>query len=650
MCGFVGCFGEDLQRHQLREAIGRGLDAIVNRGPDDYGIFIEEASGVALGHRRLAIVDVSTAGHQPMVSDDGDLVLAFNGEIYNHVKVRKQIEREGHKSAWIGHSDTETLLAAFAAWGAERTLKCVSGMFALALWDGRARTILLARDRFGEKPLFYSIKNGRLLFGSDLASFRHWPDLALSLNNEAAAAYMQSGWVPGSKCIISGFQKLQPGTWLTVSEKELSGKRMASPRPYWSLLEAASNARRKGWGGSYADAVEELESLLREAVAGQMIADVPLGAFLSGGIDSTLVVACMQMSAQKTVRTYSIGFKEKEFDEAPIAKRVAALLGTEHTELYIGIEDLRAIVPELGAVYAEPFADASQIPMLMLARLTRKHVKVALSGDGGDELFGGYSRHVKGSAVWRKSKSVPVWIRSIVGRAVCSVSADRWDAIYSRAETLLPGRWHVRLAGVKMRKVGAALGARELREFYAGMLVANMDHVLNESSVDWKEIIQQEVGDLTAEEYMMLCDSIYYLPGDVLVKVDQSTMAASLESRAPFLNESVAEFAWRLPVSFRIKDGLGKRILRDVLSRHIPASLVARPKTGFTPPLGKWLRYSIRPWAEALLDKRKLDDCGLFDGAAVRQLWERYVSGQPVDDRVIWNVLMFQAWREKWIA
>jgi asparagine synthase (glutamine-hydrolysing) len=649
MCGIAGCLGSPLEADALHQALRHALDAIRHRGPDGEGIHVDSARGLGLGHRRLAIVDLSPAGHQPMQDASGRLTLAFNGEIYNHQDLRTELD---HQTAgcirWRGHSDTETLLAGFSHWGVESTLRRAIGMFAIALWNNDEGTLTLARDRLGEKPLYIGRVGGTLLFGSDLASLRGWPGFQPRLNRESVARFLERGWVPGPGTIYEDFQKLPPGHLLTVRAGSDHATWSAS-RPYWSAMDVVRDARQLQTPATYEEAVDGLEDLLRKAIGRQMIADVPLGAFLSGGIDSSVVVSLMQAQSVRPVKTFSIGFHEKAFDEAEHARRVALHLGTEHTELYVAADDALQLVPRLAATFSEPFADASQLPTMLLSELTRRHVTVALSGDGGDELFGGYNRHRAANGLWRQLQAAPTGLRSFLAAGLSAVTPEGWDRAYQLISAALPARMRMRLPGAKLHKLAAVLRSPDTLSFYLGLTAPGRPLGLAAGIGPQRMPMLEDVAEgLSPAEQMMLMDALSYLPDDVLVKVDRSTMATGLEGRAPLLDHTIFEYAWSLPLDFKIAEGQGKRVLRSVLDRHVPRTLIDRPKMGFTSPIDGWLRGALRDWAEALLDPRHLAGDEWLDATIVRTLWERHQRGQADHSLPLWNVLMFQAWREQW--
>lgn len=646
MCGFTGFLSttggvdcthaQDLLRHMANE--------IVHRGPDSDGYWVDPAAGIGLAHRRLAIVDLSPAGAQPMASASGRYVLAFNGEIYNHHHIRKALEREGNLVApWRGHSDTETLLAGFDTWGLVATLQRAIGMFAIALWDRELRTLTLARDRLGEKPLYYGWQGqGRgaaFLFGSELPALRRHPAFTAEINRDALSLYMRHNCIGGANSIYSGISKLLPGHLLTVSS--------SAPEPvlraWWSGADVAAQGVAQSFTGSPDDAVTALEALLRDAVGQQMMADVPLGAFLSGGVDSSTVVALMQAQSSRPVRTFSIGFHEEGYNEAEHAKAVANHLGTDHTELYVTPEEALAVIPKLPTLYSEPFADSSQIPTFLVSQLARQHVTVSLSGDAGDELFCGYTRYQMTAGVWDKVSLLPRPLRQLAAGVITAVPPGAWDKV--------GGLVSMSRLGDKLHKGAGLMGSRTVADLYRGMVSHWPDPdslvlgahepatVLTSAPPAFKS--------LSAVERMMALDMLSYLPDDILAKVDRAAMGVSLETRVPMLDHRVVEFAWSLPLDYKLRGGVTKWPLRQVLYRHVPRELIERPKMGFGVPIDHWLRGPLREWAETLLAEPRLRSEGFFDPAPIRQKWVEHLSGQRNWQYHLWDVLMFQAWLEE---
>ncbi len=626
-----------------RERLAQMTNNLKHRGPDAVGLWISADRSVGLGHRRLSIIDLSPLGAQPMVSSSGRYTVAFNGEIYNFRELRCQLEKLG--IAFRGHSDTEVLLAACEQWGLEKTLKDVAGMFAMALWDGQTQTLFLARDRIGIKPLYYGVADGRLVFASELRPIVTWLGRLPEISAGALAAYLRLGYVPAPDSIFQGIRKLSPGTWVAFRRGMLE-----SPNAFWKLEEAVT----QGLAAPLADAddaLDGLEKVLSECLQQHMIADVPLGAFLSGGIDSSTVVALMQSLADKPVRTFSVGFREARYDEAKHAAAVARHLRTDHTELYVTERDAQEVIPELPAVYDEPFADASQIPTMIISRLARSSVTVALSGDGGDELFAGYNRYLFVSAFWQRLSRVPQPIRRGLAKAISSVSPGGWDRAFDRLRHLLPDSLRPALPGQKMQKIAAILGTTSLRDAHWRLVSqwAVPDAVVSaahRSEVGSSLPTLQFEGGASMDPVLqqMIWDIQTYLVDDILTKVDRASMRYGLEARVPFLDHRVVEYAFRVPLSMKIRNGTGKWLLRQLLYRHVPKELVDRPKMGFGVPVDEWLRNSLRGWAEELLSPSALADHGWLDVDMIRQTWNAHLSGVVDRGGPLWTVLMFQSW------
>lgn len=640
MCGITGFLGISSSGSAI--VVDRMASALHNRGPDDFGVWVDESAGVALAHRRLSILDLSPAGHQPMVSVSGRYVLVFNGEIYNHLELRKELT----DCVWLGHSDTETLLSAFEQWGVEATLKKSVGMFALALWDRESRTLNLARDRLGEKPLYYGWQNGVLLFGSELKALKIHPAFVGGIDRDALTLFLRHNAIPAPYSIYQGIHKLPPGTFLQVHARQKG----AQPAAYWSARSVAEIGQRHLFTGSDAEAMAELERLLSQAVGGQMLADVPLGAFLSGGIDSTTVVALMQAQSTRPVKTFTIGFNEAGYNEAEHAHAVARHLGTEHTELYVTPQDAMNVIPSLSAIYDEPFADSSQIPTYLVSRLARQHVTVSLSGDGGDELLGGYNRYFWAHNIWRKLNWAPHSLRAALAGILTTVPPAAWNAIFQKLGQWLPTSLRYANPGDKLHKVAEILAVRSPEEIYVE-LVSHWKNPaqLIPGSYEPPTLLTDSAhqADLSDFEHrMMYLDMVTYLPDDILTKVDRAAMSVSLETRVPLLDHRVVEFAWTLPLAMKIRHGQGKWLLRQVLYRHVPRSLMDRPKMGFGVPIDHWLRGPLKAWAVALIEPGRLAREGFLDPAPIQRKWAEHQSGSCNWSYYLWDVLMFQQWQE----
>jgi asparagine synthase (glutamine-hydrolysing) len=622
-------------------------DTLLHRGPDTDGVWVDERAGVGLGFRRLAILDLSPQGHQPMRSTDGRYTIVFNGEIYNYLTLRAVLETEGHAPDWRGHSDTEVMLAAFSAWGVERTLVRMVGMFAFALWDSQERTLHLARDRLGEKPLYYGWAGSAFVFGSELKALRAHPGFRREVDREALALYLRYGYVPTPWSIYRGVRKLPPASHLALSADGLAHRADPAPAPYWSVEESARSGLAHPFEGDDEAAASALDALLRDAVAGQMIADVPLGAFLSGGIDSSTVVALMQAQSSQPVKTFTIGFHEDGYDEASHARAIAKHLGTDHTELYVTPREAQDVVPLLPQLYDEPFADSSQIPTHLVSRLARQRVTVSLSGDGGDELFGGYNRYFWGTALWRRIGWMPPGGRALVANAITLLSPAAWDGVFRALGPLLPAKLRQPAAGDKAHKMAGLIATPDREALYESLVALWREPGVVRGAPEELCDTPARFGTVEAPEVaqrMMYLDAVSYLPDDILVKVDRAAMGVSLETRVPLLDHRVVEFAWRLPFGMKVRDGRGKWLLRRVLAQYVPRELFERNKMGFGIPLEHWLRGPLRAWAERLLDPRRLDGEGWFDPAPVRRLWQQHLSGDWNRQHALWTVLMFQAW------
>lgn len=637
MCGITGYWG----RHGVEPAIAEQMACrIETRGPDDAGVWIDDAVGIALTHRRLSILDLSTAGHQPMQSPCGRYVLVYNGEIYNHLDIRDDLEFEGGAFNWRGHSDTETLLAALRQWGIQRALERLNGMFAFALWDVSERILFLARDRMGEKPLYYGRSGDAFLFGSELKALAAHPDWQGAMNRDALALYMRHNCVPAPWSIYQGIAKLPPAHYVVIAE---GGRAVGEAQCYWSLGQVAEQGVANA-AGEPEVLTDELDALLRDAVGRRMAADVPLGAFLSGGYDSTIVAALMQAQSERPIQTFTIGSHTESYNEAQHARAVAKHLGTDHTELYVTPEDAMAVIPKLPFMYDEPFADSSQIPTFLVSQLARQNVTVALSGDGGDELFSGYNRHIVGPELWRQVSTLPRWLRRAAGYSLDAIAqreVERWA-------DQLPRRFRTQNLGNKLEKLASAMQAATGSAFYKDLASHWKDPASVVLGAKEPATLLDRADEQPAlpglRERMMYLDMMTYLPDDILTKVDRASMAVSLEARVPLLDHRLVEFAWRVPTELKYCNGQGKWLLRQVLYRYVPRELMDRPKMGFGVPIEHWLRGPLREWAEALLNEKRLREEGFFDPKPIRKMWEEHVSGKRRWHYHLWDVLMFQAW------
>lgn len=645
MCGIAG-FVTD-RSLAIEETIRGMTDRLVHRGPDDEGHWIDRETGLALGHRRLSIVDLSPNGHQPMVSACGRYVIVLNGEIYNHEALRKSLDAAATGTpVWRGRSDTETLLETIARRGFEHALDASVGMFAFALWDRDSHTLYLARDRFGEKPLYYGSIGSSFVFGSELKALTAFPGAHPEIDRDALAGMMQFGYVCSPWSIYRGIRKLPPGSFLAVRIGDRGQASIGSPKRYWNLDGSLQEGLRSELAhADDASLADRLDELLRQTLRIQMVADVPLGAFLSGGIDSSLVVALMQAQSMRPVRTFTIGFREDDYDEAPYAKEVARHLGTEHTEWYISPTEAASVIPELPQIFDEPFADSSQVPTTLVARMTRRHVTVSLSGDGGDELFGGYPRYAFTQSLWQRLGRLPRWGRQTIAATAASISPGSWDCILRAVPS---SRLRRSVNGHRVHRLAALAGADSFEDMYVRLLSqwsSDSGLVAGSNGAPWATGNAPDDGRSMLDQ-MRRWDIGHYLPDDILVKVDRAAMSVSLETRAPLLDHRIAEFAWALPARALLRDGRGKWLLRQVLERYVPTTLFERPKAGFGMPVARWLRTDLREWAEALLDECRLREQGLLAPESVRRMWREHLAGTHDHQSRLWSVLMFQAWCE----
>jgi asparagine synthase (glutamine-hydrolysing) len=631
-----------------QDMLTRMNDAIAHRGPDGEGTWWDAAAGIGLGHRRLAIIDLSEEGRQPMHSASGRFVMVYNGEVYNFQSIRARLPAD---IRYRGHSDTEVLLAAFETWGIERALAECAGMFAGAVWDRVDRRLTLFRDRFGKKPLYFAVDGrDRLYFGSELKTLSQVPGLCTEIDRDALAAYLQFSYVPTAQCIYSGVRKVAPGSLRHFTRGD-DGRLRESGVTYWSARERFAAARARPFTGSFADAVAELERHLRVATLERMVSDVPLGAFLSGGLDSSTVVALMQAQSTARVRTFSIGFREDHYNEAVAAAEVARHLGTEHTELYVDASDALAVVPQLPSMYDEPFADSSQIPTYMVARMARQHVTVALSGDGGDELFCGYNRYLWWSKLERLIRVTPLGFRRAMAAGMTLFSPSTVDRTTGALANVVRPLRGLRTPGDKLHKIASLLRSADTPTLYFNMLRQWFDRpglVVGASEPTLEEGLFEDARSVARRlEVIMLHDVENYLLDDILVKVDRASMAVSLEARCPLLDHRVAEFAASLPLDYKLRNGQTKAVLRAIAYTHVPRELLDRPKTGFGVPIDRWLRGPLREWAEALLAPERLQREGFLDPAPIQKCWREHLAGHRQWQHRLWNVLMFQAWLEE---
>ncbi len=643
MCGIAGFLVKNRMNYggNLSEQATHMSAAIISRGPDDSGVWTDKAAGVALSHARLSIVDLSPAGHQPMESASGRYAIVFNGEIYNHKEIRYNLRDQ--VSYWRGHSDTETLLNAIEVWGLESTLKRCEGMFALAVWDRTKSILMLARDRLGEKPLYYGWQgegvNTAFLFGSELKALRKHPSFKFDINRDAINLLLRHNCIPAPYSIYNKISKLMPGTILSISINDTEPK----ISEYWSLKEVAMKGLDNLHSGGDTEVINGLEDVLKRSVEQQMVADVPLGAFLSGGVDSSLIVALMQQQSTQPVKTFTIGFSDDLYNEAKHAKEVAKYLNTDHAELYVSHQDAINVIPKLPKIYDEPFSDSSQIPTFLVSQLARDHVTVSLSGDAGDELFCGYNRYLLTDQLWGKLSMLPVSMRRGLAGMMTTLSPEAFNKFLG----FLP----YNRVGEKIHKAASVMESSSIDELYL-RLVSHWNNpesiVLNSSEpITQLTSANSNISRLSQIQKMMLMDTLTYLPDDILTKVDRAAMGVSLETRIPFLNHNVVEYAWRMPMNFKVRNGEGKWALRQILYKYIPKEMIERPKMGFGVPIDSWLRGPLREWAEELLDESRLRQEGFFNPEQIRQKWREHLSGTRNWQHQLWDVLMFQAWLEE---
>ena len=647
MCGINGYFSP----HNIPnpEKIIHNMNTVIqHRGPDDNTFWIDENYNLLFGHCRLAIQDISHAGTQPMHSASGRFVIVFNGEIYNHLALRKELHSQGLAPNWRGHSDTESLLAFFSAWGIKQTLEKIVGMFAIALWDRQQQQLTLARDRLGEKPLYWGWQGESLYFSSELKALKANPFFKTEIDRNSITLLLRHNCIPAPYSIYKGINKLKPGQYVQIALSNLTQARKAKPISYWSFNNIVEAGLKEPFKGTPNQAVDLLEEGLLTGINDQMLSDVPLGAFLSGGIDSSTIVALMQVQSSNPINTFTIGFDEEGYNEAKHAKAVAQHLGTNHTELYIQASDALNVIPKLPDIYSEPFSDSSQIPTFLVSQLASQHVKVALSGDGGDELFGGYNRYLMAQDIWKKSRKIPKPARKLISHLLLTIPPNKWDYIFNHISPALPKSLRIRTVGDKAHKLASVLNLDNNYEYYRTLtshwqqpdrlvIDAYEPTTLSSNYNAWPKTDN-------FQHAMMAIDAQTYMADDILVKVDRAAMANSLETRVPFLDHRIVELAWKMPLEYKIRNGEGKWLLKQVLFRHVPQALIERPKMGFGIPLHDWLRTSLRDWAEALLDERLLIEQGYFHPEPIRKMWLEHLSGKYNHQHYLWDVLMFQAW------
>lgn len=652
MCGLTGFLETThyLTSSQKKSVTHNMLTALTHRGPDDQGLWIDPSAGIALGHCRLSIIDLSPQGHQPMHSACGRYVMVYNGEIYNYLEIRKELQDSGVTAGWHGDSDTEVILAAISHWGLEKAISQFTGMFAFALWDKKHQTLKLIRDRLGEKPLYYGWMNKTFLFGSELKSLRKHPSWQGEIDQNVLALFFRRSCIPAPYSIYKNIFKVLPGTFVSVAQKDITKDTNSPLEPiyYWSAQEIVEAGANEPLDNTEEGIISQLDTHLRNSIKGQMIADVPLGAFLSGGVDSSTVVALMQAQSTQPVKTFTIGFEEDAYNEAHDAKAVAKHLGTDHTELYVSPREAMNIIPNLPSLYDEPFSDSSQIPTYLISKLARHHVTVSLSGDGGDELFGGYNRYLWGNRIWGKISGYSSSLRHVLNWGIKALSPKAWDSVFQFLDPLVPKSVKQRNPGDKLHKLAGILMSKHPQEMYLRLashwdtpksIVPGSEEIstLLTNSKRWANI-----QDFTST--MMSLDMICYLPDDILVKVDRASMGVGLETRTPFLDHRVVEYAWKIPMHMKIRNNQGKWVLKQVLYKYVPKELIERPKMGFAIPIDSWLKGPLRDWAEDLLSPDKLKNEGFLNPEPIRKVWQAHISGKENFQHHLWDVLMFQAW------
>lgn len=638
MCGIAGFLsGKNIENaEQILKSMG---EEISHRGPDDFGVWCDVEEGIGFSHRRLSILDLSPLGHQPMQSVSARYMMIFNGEIYNHLEIRDNLEKEYGSIEWRGHSDTETILKSIDLKGIKETVISLVGMFAIALWDKENKELTLVRDRMGEKPLYYGWQGETFLFGSELKSFKIHSSFVNEIDKNALSLYFRYNYVPAPYSIYKGINKLIPGSILTISLKSPNEK----VEKYWDLHTVV---QKEGVNNDdETNSIDKLEKLLKDSIDKQMLSDVPLGAFLSGGIDSSLIVGIMQSISEKPIKTFTIGFNEQKFNEAEFAKKIATYLGTDHTELYINPDDCLNVIPQLPHIYDEPFSDSSQIPTFLVTKLAKEKVTVALSGDAGDELFAGYNRYILANNTWSKLNKMPLFLRSIISSIILAFSADSWNFIYANIRAMIPSKYRMENFGDKIHKSAFVLNSKNLNELYNRLI----SHWTEEDNlVKGSDILPlldlNKFNTHSDIESMMALDSLTYLPDDILVKVDRAAMSNSLETRVPFLDHRIVELAWKTNMKYKIKNGQGKWILRQILYKYVPKELIERPKMGFGVPIDSWLRGPLKNWAEDLLDEKQLIEDGILNPEPILKKWKEHLSGKRNWQYHLWDVLMFQAW------
>ena len=650
MCGFTGFIQND------RINGGRNIETILNemngsishRGPDDEGVWIDNESGVALAHRRLSIIDLSTHGSQPMLSNSNRFVIVYNGEVYNYLDIKKELTQVGIKCNWKGSSDTEVILAAIEYWGLEESLKRFVGMFSFALWDRKYKTLSLARDRVGEKPLYFGWQKETFLFGSELKALRAHPNFLNDINRDSISLLLRHNCIPSPYSIYNEIYKLEPGKFISLNRKDALTKKIPEQKVYWELDGFLNKKTINSFTGSRSEAIDSLESLLTNSVKGQLQSDVPLGAFLSGGVDSSLVVAIAQKVSKTPIKTFTIGSDDKNYNEAHHAKRISKFLGTNHTELYLSPNEIIDVIPMLPNIYDEPFSDSSQLPTFLISKLAKEKVSVALSGDGGDEIFGGYNRYIWVSKIWEKTRKVPLPIRKLISKMILAIPYSKLNYSYNLINQFLKNNKIPIDFGDRLHKLSEVLPMDSAQDIYFNLCShwKNPTDIIincNEPKTKFSDFNNKN-NELDIVNYMMNLDLITYLPDDILVKIDRASMANSLEVRVPLLDHRIINFGRSLPLNYKIYNNQNKWILRKILYKYVPKELMTQRKMGFSIPIGKWLRGPLRDWADSLFDKQKIDQDGYFDGELIKRKWSQHLSGKYNFQYQLWDVLMFQAW------
>jgi len=645
MCGIVGYYSRKESSLRAEETIWNMTNALEHRGPNDKGIWKDTDLEILFGHRRLSILDLSKAGHQPMISHCENYIILLNGEIYNHLDLRKEFP---NTFQWRGSSDTETVVECIAEWGLKKTLDKLEGMFSIALWNIQKKELSLARDPFGEKPLYYGWQGDYFFFSSELKALKRHPGFNPTIDRNSLSLYFRHNCIPAPYSIYKGISKLLPGSCLVIDFKNINNAMQAEPFSYYNLNEVIQTCKRNYSYMSEADLLIEAEHQLEKSVKQQMLSDVPLGAFLSGGIDSSSIVALMQKNSIDPVKTFTIGFKDNDFDEAIYANDVAKHLGTDHQELYVTSHDAMSVIPSLSSIYCEPFSDSSQIPTYLVSKLASERVSVSLSGDGGDEIFGGYNRYIDGKNTWANFNRLPKQIRHSFGKFLISFSPSLWDKCFNKVKYILPKDLRFTSVGDKAHKLAEVLFQDTQREFYTTLCShwKNPDNVVL-GSKEYSSLISNENEWLESDnfiEQMMAMDTRTYMADDILVKVDRAAMACSLETRIPMLSKNVVQFAWSLPIEQRIKEGKGKWPLRQVLYKYVPEHLIERPKHGFGIPIGGWLRDPLYEWSSDLLSEESLLNSGYLNPKPIIKMWKEHSNGTKNWQYHLWDVLMFENW------